>query len=455
MNRRALMTLAVVALALPASASARLGVSVFARVPAPGYPADALVAAAGTVYAGTFHSFSGGADNGPSKVFAFSPSGKLERTFTITGQTPGTAHGVQVAATDQSGVLYLLDQAPARVLKLNPFTGAQTTWATFSTVPACPSSGPNGDCTEGPAGNAPEPDFAAWGPDGSLYVTDYAQSLIWRVPPGGGKATVWLTSTDFNGVVVGPAGLELMPGGHQLMFDTGGGGSNIAAGKLYTVPIEPDGRPGPLRELWESGQAEAPDGFAIARSGDIYVALVGPSGNAVVELAASGSEIARVPANALANDMLPIPFDAPGSVTFDGDDILVGNQSAIAGNTSNMALLEVDVGEPGLPLALPPPPPVSYRLRVRPSHLEVDDPTRLTFTATTATGIRRGPVAHARVEFDGRQLRTGRHGRAFLRLDLRHPRRYRARLFVHGRAVATALVTARVALGPGPVRPSR
>ena len=37
----------------------------------------------------------------------------------------GASHGVQVAAIDRHGVLYLLDQNPSRVLKLNPRTGKQ------------------------------------------------------------------------------------------------------------------------------------------------------------------------------------------------------------------------------------------------------------------------------------------------------------------------------------------
>lgn len=336
-------------------------VRVFARVPPPGYPANALVAANGTVYAGTFHSFAADSPSGPSKVFAFSPTGKLERTYTITGQTPGgDADGVQVAATDRHGMLYLLDQSPARILKLNPVTGAQTTWATFASVPECSNGQPAGACTDGPGGNAPEPDFATWGPDGSLYVTDYNQWLIWRVPPGGGKATVWLTDPRLYGVVVGPAGIELMPGSHKLMFDTGGdlaGDAAAAEGRLYTVPIESNGKPGPLTQIWQSkGQAQAPDGFAIARSGHIYVALVGPTGNAIEELSATGSELDLIPGNAVENEQQTIPFDAPGSVTFDGNNIIVGNQSAIMQDTADMALLEVNVGEAGLPTSLPPAP---------------------------------------------------------------------------------------------------
>jgi sugar lactone lactonase YvrE len=436
----------LVALALSAGAGAQPQVSVFARIPSPGYPANTLVAPDGTVYVGTFHSFTTASDTGPAKVFAYSPTGVLKRTYTISGETAGQPHGVQVAATDRQGRLYLLDQAPARIVRLNPTTGTQTTWATFASVPACVNGQPAGACTEGAAGNAPEPDFATWGPDGSLYVTDYNQSLIWRVPPGGGKATVWLTSSNFNGVIVGPAGIEMMPGGHELMFDTGGGGSNIAAGKLYTVPIEPNGGPGPLTQLWQSGQAEAPDGFAIARSGHIYVALVGPSGNAVDELSASGAELARIPANAAANQAQQIPFDAPGSVTFDGDSILVANQSALVNNTADMAVLEVDVGEPGLPQSLPPASATVARcvLRVRPARASAGTRHRFRFVAKSRDGGRLSPLAGATVRFDGHRARTNRAGRAVIVVRLRRRgRRYRARVVRSGKTLCSAVVRTR------------
>jgi SMP-30/Gluconolactonase/LRE-like region len=434
-------------LMLAAGAQARLEVRVFARVPSPGYPANALVAPDGTVYAGTFKSFTDPSDTGASKVFAFTPGGQIERTYTITGQAPDTPHGVQVAATDRAGMLYLLDQAPARVIKLNPRTGAQSTWATFASVPAC-TGAPNGDCTGGSAGNPPEPDFATWGPDGSLYVTDYNQSLIWRVPPGGGKATVWFTTSLLNGVIVGPAGIELMPDGHTLMFDSGGGGSDVSTGKLYTLPIEANGQPGAPHQLWESAAAQAPDGFAIARSGDVYVALVGPTGNGVVELSPQGDEIAEVPENPVANMALPIPFDAPGSVTFDGDQVLVANQSSLQNDTANMALLEINVGEPGLPQSLPPaiPTPARYGLRVRPARVSVGRRTRFRFTATLSAGGRRRPAVHAMIRFDGRAARTGRSGKATIIATLRRARsRYRAILIVSGHRVASVTVTTRKA----------
>jgi hypothetical protein len=443
----ALATCLAAMLVLAAGAQARLEVRVFARVPSPGYPANALVAADGTVYAGTFKSFTDPSDTGPSKVFAFTPGGQIERTYTIIGQTPDTPHGVQVAATDRTGMLYLLDQAPARVIVLNPRTGAQSTWATFATVPACTGK-PNGDCTDGSAGNPPEPDFATWGPDGSLYVTDYNQSLIWRVPPGGGKATVWFTSPLLNGIIVGPAGIELMPDRHTLMLDSGGGGTDPSTGKLYTLPIEADGQPGGLKQIWESAAAQAPDGFAIARSGHIYVALVGPSGNAVVELSAQGSEIAQVPANPVANMLLPIPFDAPGSVTFDGDDVLVANQSSLQNDTANMALLEIDVGEPGLPQSLPPGS-TRYRLRVEPARVTAGRRTRFRFVATISSGGRPAPVSRALIDFAGRAVRTGHTGKATIIATLRRTAStYRAVLIVGGHRAANTIVITRHSPAP-------
>jgi sugar lactone lactonase YvrE len=433
-------------LATATSAQARLEVHLFARVPFPGYPANEVVAADGTVYVGTFKSFTAPSDTGPSKVFAFSPSGRLERTYTITGQTPNTPHGIQVAATDRHRLLYLLDQAPPRIIRLNPATGAQSTWATFESLPACPGA-PNGDCTDGLGGNPPEPDFATWGPDGSLYVTDYNQSLIWRVPPSGGKARVWFTNPLLNGYVVGPAGIELMADRHTLMLDTnGGGGIDPTTGKLYTLQIQPDGQPGALHEIWQSAPAQAPDGFAIARSGDIYVALVGPTGNAVIELSPGGTEIARVPTNPIANLLEPIPFDAPGSVAFAGDQLLVGNASTLQNDPSHMALLEINVGEPGLPLSLPPakPAPPRYTLRVKPASVTAGRRIRFTFTAAVATSGGAHPVRQAMIRFAGRAARTSKSGKATITASLRQAHSpYRAVLIINEHRAAAVAVTTR------------
>src|SRR5438876_4758595 len=114
-NSRRLALAALVALgcalaAVPASARERFDTRVLAHVPSPGYPALSLVAPDGTIYVGSFENPAG--DSLPSKVFAYAPDGHLIRSYTVPGQDLAAAHGVQVAAIDSSGLLYLLDQTP-------------------------------------------------------------------------------------------------------------------------------------------------------------------------------------------------------------------------------------------------------------------------------------------------------------------------------------------------------
>jgi sugar lactone lactonase YvrE len=367
-NRRPALAL-VAAAAVAASATAatastaathrqRLDVRVLAHVPAPGYPALSLVTPDRRIYVGTFTNPQG-QDTGPSKVFAYSSSGRLLRTWTVRGQTPGAAHGVQVAERDARGRLYLLDQNPSRVLVLDPRTGRQTTYATFSDLPSCSAANRPDACSNTVLDNPPEPDYAAWAPDGALLVTDYTQGVIWRVPPHGGRATVWMSDPRFDGTEFGPAGIVMLPGGRELLLSTSAGGvttaGNPTAGKLYRISVDGAGRPGRIRQIWESGPTEAPDGFAVARSGHIYLALVGPGANTVVELSAAGGEIARVPASPVANASQDVPFDEPSSVQFLDDRLIVTNDAYFSGDASHFVLFDVyaGAGERGAPHYLP------------------------------------------------------------------------------------------------------
>jgi sugar lactone lactonase YvrE len=141
-----------------------------------------------------------------------------------------------------------------------------------------------------------------------------------------------------------------MPDHRTLLFDqasSGGLGSlNPTTGKLYTVPIQANGSAGPLTQLWESGPADAPDGCALAASGDIYLALVGAS-NQIVELSPSGAEIARFGQQSTGANNSSVPFDSPSGVAFDGTRLIIANQSYFAGSKANQALLALETGEPG------------------------------------------------------------------------------------------------------------
>jgi sugar lactone lactonase YvrE len=337
--RRLAVALLLGGLALPGAAAAarpRWDTRVFALIPRPGFPAHAYVHPNGRVYEGTYDNPAG--DTVPSRVFEYEGDGTLLRSWTVEGQDLSGAHGVQVATSDARGRLVLLDKSPARVLLLDRSTGHQTTYATF------------------PAGAA-VPNYAAWGRDGSLYVTDYEHATLWRVPPGGGTPQPWLRDSRLDGGPFGTTGIALAADRSSLVVgmqsEAGGSAGNPATGRLWTVPIGADGKPGPLRLLWESGPADGPDGFAIARSGAIYVALLVTNQLAVV--GPDGTERERFPAlpGTGANGSA-VPFDNPSSVRFLGTRLVVANQAYVTGDATHQAILDVESGEEGLPEMIPP-----------------------------------------------------------------------------------------------------
>ncbi|HET9104978.1 MAG TPA: hypothetical protein VFN55_16625 [Solirubrobacteraceae bacterium] len=336
-----------------AASADRGAVSVFAPVFSPGYPALPHVVG-DSVYEGTYANPQG--DSLPSRVFQYSAGGVPLRSYTVPGQDLSQPHGVQVAANDAQGRLLLLDRTSGRILRLDPATGAFTLYARVPDLPLCSAAPAGAECSPALLDQAPMPDYAAWGPDGSLYVTDYQQAVIWRVPPGGGTPHVWLADRRLDGGPFGTACLLMSPDHRTLLFDqasNGGLGSlNATTGKLYAVAIAPGGRPGALRQLWESGPGDAPDGCALAQSGHLYIALVGTA-NQVVELDADGLEIARFGQVGTGANGGPVPFDSPSGVAFLGSDLLIANQSYFTGTTADQVILSLDTGELGAPVYVP------------------------------------------------------------------------------------------------------
>jgi sugar lactone lactonase YvrE len=345
LRRLLLLLLALGALLLaPAAACARdrFATDVFALTPRPGFPAHAFVHPDGHVYEGTYTN--PGGDTVASRVFEYSPVGALLRSWTVTGQNLAGDHGVQVAASDARGRLVLLDKSPARALILDRTTGDQTVYAAF------------------PAGAVPN--YAAWGPDGSLYVTDYEQPILWKVPPRGGPPVKWLEDARLSASPFGATGINLAADGATLLVATqsqaNGSAGNPSTGRIWKIGIGADGKPTGMTQLWESRPADGPDGFAIARSGTLYIALLAVNQLAVIN--ADGTERERFPAlpGSGANGSA-VPFDAPSSVRFLGTRLMVANQAYVSGDATHQAILDVEAGEQGLPALVPanagPPPP--------------------------------------------------------------------------------------------------
>jgi hypothetical protein len=349
----------------------------------------------------------------------------------LQGQPLGQDHGIQGLAQDGDGLLYVLDRSAApRLVVLDPVTGIQRPYATFRDVPTCSAAARASDCSATVNDNPAGPDYAVFAPDGTMYVTDIDQALIWRVKRGGGRAEVWFTDARLESVF-GPNGIQVLGDGRTLLFVNSASNplaGDPTTGRLYRLPIRPDGRPGQLSQLWESHPADGPDGFALGRSGTIYLALA--AANQVAVISPGGAELARVPPTPVQNQAMEIPFDGPASAAFDGQRVLVTNQGFPRATPSHWAVLDLFAGERGLPLfrpfvlkPLPRTKPLPrLRLAVSPKQATVGRPTRFDFHVT----LRGKPAGGAVVLFTGRRAVTGPKGRAsfFFRPKhewLRHP----------------------------------
>ncbi|WP_332644836.1 SMP-30/gluconolactonase/LRE family protein [Aeromicrobium sp.] len=324
---------------------------VFSNVPYPGTPAYVFVHTNGRVYAGTYDA----GTKTPSRVFEWTSGGTLLRSWTVPGQDLAHHPGIQVANQDARGRLVLLEKSTSAVMTLDLKTGRFKRQATLPDLPLCSTKVT--PCSPNSSDSKAIPNYAAWGPDGALYITDYGQAVIWRLPATGGTPKVWFGSKALDNVLgFGTTGLVYQPSSKSFLITQQTVGSllaNAPSGRLYALPISAGGKPGTLKTLWTSRPAELPDGFGIGRSGKIYVANVGPL-NQLVVLSPTGKELERFPKFPLTGaNGSPVPFDGASNATFLGTRVLVANQSPISKKRAHHVILDVEVGERGIPNYLP------------------------------------------------------------------------------------------------------
>ena len=352
--RFATSLLLLVALTAPAQAREPLDIRVFARIGVAGQPEPVAIGPDNRVYVGTNQLGHGDAD-APSKVFAFSRRAQLVREYELEGQPLEEDHGIQGLAFDRDGLLYALDRsADPRVVVLDPATGASSgcTRASATCRPARPT--PDGDCS---ATQLDRPGGARL-----RRLRAERRPLRHRHRPGadlegaeGRRRAGDLADGPALESVYGPNGIQFMADGRTLLFVNTASNpqaGNSLTGRLYTVPVQPDGSPGELTQVWESLPLDAPDGLAIARSGNVYVALAGTS--QLLLLSPEFEELARAPADPAANQARRrCRSTGPGASRSSASGCSSRITRRYAATRTSWAILDVFAGEEGLPLYYP------------------------------------------------------------------------------------------------------
>jgi len=251
------------------------------------------------------HVYAGGEGG---EIYAVSLDGDVRPV----GSSGGSMLGL---AVDGRGRVYACDAGNGEIVRWDPTTGSVSIYARGV-------DGQDMDC----------PNVAAFGPDGSLYVTCSGEDdrpEVVRISPGGEHVERWTDATPGypNGALVTPDGAAVVVvEAHEQ--------------RVVRVPILADGsagRPSLVAELPDTD----PDGIALAADGAYWVTLYRPDG--LVRVDAAGT------IEVVVDDHLASTFDAPTNIAWVGQDL----GRAVIANVGDAFLSIADVGVAGMALHHP------------------------------------------------------------------------------------------------------
>lgn len=216
--RMALAQLLVITL-LPLAAEAwiRLPARTFATLPAGfAHPEGVTADGHGNIYVTTFDITKAG---GPGQLFVFRPSGTLLRQVSIAGSSNLL---LDLAFHPDSGALLVIDFGTARVLEVDPATGASSLFVQIPDLtPADPDSGPG-------------PNVLTFDRAGNVYISDSFQARIWRTGPAGGAIASFVASPLLGTSGVPPFGANgLAFNRHQTALFV----SNTGSDTVIKIPV--------------------------------------------------------------------------------------------------------------------------------------------------------------------------------------------------------------------------
>jgi len=181
---------------------------------------------------------------------------------------------------------------------------------------------------------------------GNLFMTD-DKPRLWRVTPDG-QVSVWFTDpriTGFFGFAGGPLGARIDPTGKYLYFSITISAAFPGEAAIYRLPLVDHPSAADLELVHRfpvvpGEQLPQASGIAFAKSGNLYVDLIGT--NQIAVLDPSGNEIRRISS--------PL-FDSPWGLAFTGESLLVTNADIQpVESPDGWQVLKVFVGEEGLAL---------------------------------------------------------------------------------------------------------
>jgi sugar lactone lactonase YvrE len=200
----------------------------------------------------------------PGKLFVFDgDSGRLKREVSVAGSSNLL---LGVAFHPDTNELLVIDFGAGKVLRVNPFSGAATTFATVTGA-----SGLNA---------------LAFDRAGNVYISDSFQGIVWRTGPAGGAATAWVSNPLLATTGTPPFGANGMDfnRGETALFV-----ANTGDDRVIRIPVTA-GAPGTPEVFVNS--INGADGLILDENDNLWVCanqadeivVVDPSGRVIAKL---------------------------------------------------------------------------------------------------------------------------------------------------------------------------
>jgi sugar lactone lactonase YvrE len=312
-----LVLLVLLATPLATNAWERGNVETFATLP-PGeaHPEGIAMDREGNVYVVTV------AVNKPKTsegtLLVFDPQGKHLRTVGIKGSSRLL---LDLGFHPETGKLLVIDYKDAKVLSVDPKTGASSVFMTVT--------GKNAGL-----------DGLTFDADGNVYVTDAHEGIIWKVGQDGGDGIAWVKSPLLKPTRSPPA-----IGANGLAFNnkqTALFVANTANDTIIKIPVSGSPLKPTTPEVFVNRAGGGPDGLIIDEHDNLWIAC-NQSNEIMVLEPKQGKVIARLgDFGGIDKDGAPIGFLWSNSLVFHGDDVLVTNLSFDIGALTSPNLRTVD-----------------------------------------------------------------------------------------------------------------